>query len=407
MKIVKWLVLLASLSSPQAQALNQEIRALFQPDPSKPNKNGFVNKTPNSGYCAQYPQQCATHSIFSIELPVRFTSSRFVAPFDWAHVKAPAEWRRVTVTNPETQEEQTLEVRISGMGSTYVLSHPAADLAGGGNALEGHRRLWKTGDWVSGIPVMCQYSGVGAYGASHWRFFWKTPLPAFCTKEPAFIIPSMYFDKLDFAYELRTPDPLKMSTGRYSGSINYSLGYGADFDMGVLFEPDETSVTLDFVLDVQHTLKVDIPPGGDKIVLEPQGGWPRWLAGGRKPVRVFRDQVFHISASSPFSMKLECEYDMGFETGCGITNPDTGYAGLVGVSVSLPNNFTDSAGQAVRRQPLSLQATGPFQPVTYAERKPGTLHFEVGSNQTGWLIDNAGDKPYRGNITVIWDSDVR
>lgn len=52
MKSYLWLGLLAALNIPQAQAINQEIRALFQPDSSKPNKNAFVNKTPNSGYCA-------------------------------------------------------------------------------------------------------------------------------------------------------------------------------------------------------------------------------------------------------------------------------------------------------------------------------------------------------------------
>ncbi|HWH87076.1 MAG TPA: hypothetical protein VNV36_09900 [Pseudomonas sp.] len=409
MKTVKWLALLMALSSPQAQALNQEIRALFQPDPSRPDKNGFVNKTPNSGYCAQYPGQCAAQSIFSIELPVRFTATRGLSNlYDWTSVKAPSDWRRVTVTNPETQETQTLEVRISGMGSTYVLPRRVTTIAGGSSALEGHGRLWKGGDWANAIPAPCQYSGAGAYGDTHWRFFWKTPQAGHCFKEPAVFLPEpFYFDKLDFAYELRTPDPLKMSTGRYTGSINYSLGYAGDFDMGKLLEPDVRAITLDFVLDVQHTLKVDIPPGGDKIVLEPQGGWQRWLAGGSKPVRIFRDQTFHISASSAFSMKLECEHDMGFGSGCGIINPDTRYAGLVEVSVSLPNNITDSAGQPVRRKPLSGQATGPFQPVSYAENKPGTLHFEVAATHLDWLINNAGDRPYRGNITVIWDSEVR
>ncbi|MCO8311914.1 hypothetical protein [Pseudomonas mandelii] len=405
MKRLKWLGLLAALSIPQAQAINQEIRALFQPDSSSPDKTAFVNQTPNSGYCATYPRECAVHGMFSIELPVRFRSTRYLGATDWAAVKAPAEWRRLNVINSQTQETQTLEIRITGMGSKYVLYKPAVQIAGGANALEGHRRLWKDDSWVHGIPAPCRYSGVGEYGDDYFRFFWKTPEPTHCFKLPAYFISWMYFDKLDFAYELRTPNPLNMSTGRYTGSTTYTLGPGGDFDMGKLFEPDDGGLTLDFVLDVQHTLKVDIPPGGNKIVLEPQGGWQRWLDSGRKPVRLYRDQIFHISASSKFSMRLECEYSLGWGSGCAILDRESGFAGPVDVSVSLPDGLTDSAGQPVRRKLLGREATGSFQPARYVDRKPGTLHFDIGEKDTDWLINNAKGRPYRGNITVIWDSE--
>jgi hypothetical protein len=52
---------------------------------------------------------------------------------------------------------------------------------------------------------------------------------------------------------------------------------------------------------------VAIPPDGHKVVLEPAGGWQSWLEQGRKPVRLFRDQTFHISASSRFKMQIGCE----------------------------------------------------------------------------------------------------
>jgi hypothetical protein len=406
MKSYLWLGLLAALNIPQAQAINQEIRALFQPDSSKPNKNAFVNKTPNSGYCAAYPAECNGYQMFSIELPIRFTSSRFLGAPDRIGVKAPGNWRRLTVTNHETQQSETLEVRISGIGSTFVLSDPVMQLTGSSTAADGHRRLWTTDSWVHGIPAPCRYSGVGAYGDTFFRFFWKTPEEAFCVKAPAYRIPSIYFDKLDFAYELRTPNPLNMSSGRYTGSMVYTLGSGNDIDMGPVMEPDDSEISLDFVLDVQHTLKVDIPPGGNHIALEPQGGWQRWLDTGRKPVRLYRDQIFHISASSKFTMKLECEHSLGWGSGCAIMNRETGFGGPVDVSVSLPNGLTDSAGQPVRRKLLGREKSVPFQPAQYVDRKPGTLHFDIGEKDTDWLIKNAADKPYRGNITVIWDSEA-
>lgn len=75
----------------------------------------------------------------------------------------------------------------------------------------------------------------------------------------------MTYGYLDFAYELRTPDPLKMSSGNYTGTLRYSMGPRGDFDFGDVMIPDDTELTLDFNLEVQHTLKVDIPPGGEKF----------------------------------------------------------------------------------------------------------------------------------------------
>ncbi|WP_434766606.1 hypothetical protein [Pseudomonas triticicola] len=400
------LLLLSNVS--QVQALNQEIRALFQPDPSKPHKNGFINQTPNSGYCQLYPAECTANGMFSIQLPVRFTSNTFIGANETVGVGAPANGRRLTVTNPDTQETETVEVRISGVGSRYVLNRPVTQIAGGSNAVEGHTRLWRTGNWMQGIAPPCMYSGAGEFGADYFRFFWKTVKQGFCGKTVAFPahISWMYFDTLDIAYELITPNPLTMSTGRYAGSLSYSLGPGADFDMGMYMIPDVTELTLDFVLDVQHTLKVDIPPGGNHVSLEPQGGWQGWLESGRRPTRLYRDQTFNISASSKFSMNIECEHDLGFGDACGIMNSDSAYVGAVNVSVSLPGGLTDSSGRPVRKMPLGRAPTAPFQPATYVERKPGTLHFEVAEQYTDWLIDNAGDTPYKGNITVIWDSET-
>ena len=103
-------------------------------------------------------------------------------------------------------------------------------------------------------------------------------------------------------------------------------------------------------------------------------------------------------------MKLECEVDL--ETGCGIRDRVTGYGGSVNVSVSLPAGLTDSSGQPVRRMPLGRSHTQPFQPGIYVDRKPGTLHFEIGEQGTSWLINNSKGRPYEGSITVIWDSEV-
>jgi hypothetical protein len=119
-----------ALSILPAQAINQEIRALFQPDPSQPSKNLFVNQTPNSGYCVAFPGKCADGKMFSIELPVRYSADRPLVPGDGISLKVPADWRRLTITNRDTQEAEIVEVRITGIGSRYFLSDRVQELTG-------------------------------------------------------------------------------------------------------------------------------------------------------------------------------------------------------------------------------------------------------------------------------------
>lgn len=388
-----------------AHGASQEIRAMFRPDPAQPTKNVFVNKTPNSGYCANYPNQCAENVMFSIRVPVNFNASRFLLPGEGIPVKAPANWRRLTVTNADTQEVETVEIRITGIGSTYRLSQPAKELTGADDDLEGHRALWTTSSWVN-AAAPCLFSGNLPYGPSHYGFFWKTPVEARCTKYTAFMIPTISFETLDFAYELRTPNPLNMSSGLYTGSMAYSIGPAGDFDFGSVLRPDDASLNLDFVLDVQHTLKIDLPPGANNVTLEPAGGWASWLDSGRKPTQVFRDQLFYISASSRFKVMMLCNSPGGNTCRLGSAEGNTTD---IQVWMSLPPGISGpgSPGQTVTRHRLNFNTwAGPFQPGLYVDRKPGTLHFDMTPFAIDFLLRPGVADRLRGNVTVIWDSDV-
>lgn len=395
--------LLLALSLPVAEAANHEIRALFQPDPSQPNKNVFINKTPNSGYCADAPGQCAEHNTFSIQLPVRVNSVRAIQPGDDISLKVPSNWRQLTVTNPDTLATETVEVRIIGIGSWYELSDTATNLTGETEVLEGHRKLWTNYSWVN-VPAPCQYSGFGYYWPTRYRFFWKAPVEAACTKVAAFTIPAMSFESVDFAYELRTPNPLGMSSGLYTGSISYILGPGADFDFGPLMSPDDSSLTLDFVLDVQHTLKVELPPGGEKVAMEPTGGWQRWIDGGRMPTEIYRDQPFYLSASSRFKVMLICSSLGGSE--CDIGNNQVGFS-MFQVRLTVPGGIVGPGGADGWSGTLHHNLwIGPFEPSRYVDRKAGTLRFQMPSRWIESLLRPGMNGTLWGHATIIFDSEV-
>lgn len=393
-----------ALSVLPAQAVNQEIRALFQPDPAQPSKNQFVNQTPNSGYCVSYPDQCAAANMFSIELPVRFTSNRDLVPGHGVSLQAPVNWRPLTVTNRDTGETEVVEVSITGIGSTFHLSKTVQELTGIENTFQAHDRLWTSNGWVYAGPP-CRNSPVSGVSATTYRFFWHTPVESTCTKIIALPIPSMWFEKLDFSYALKTPNPLGMSSGLYTGSISYSMGPGGDFHMGHQMYPDDNNLTLDFVLDVQHTLKVDLPPGGNNVTLEPEGGWRPWIESGRKPNRIFRDQPFHISASSRFKVLMICGSTGGNDCKLGSLRGNTTN---VQVYLTLPPGITDAGGNNVTRLPLRFNNwAGPFQPGLYIDRKPGAIHFDMTRFDIDFLLKQRDlNDRLLGNVTIIWDSEA-
>jgi hypothetical protein len=412
-RLFVWSVMVILWSVESAMSATMEIRAVFRPDPSKPMENKFVNQTPVTGHCQLQPEFCNDRGLFSLLMPIDFVS---VAPIEAKHpdsrkgamFRVPSHWQVLRVRNVDTQEYAELEVRIASIGGRYTLPDTAENLVGEGEptTVQGwHTRLW--GDWTWSPPLPCQATG-GMYTLPSSRtFFWITPTANQCAANANYRISNLSYDRMQIGYELRTPNPLGMSSGLYAGDWTYTVGPGMDFDMGDIMQPSSSTLTLNFVLDVQHTLKVEVPPGGNRVELVPQGGWQSWLTQGRKPTRLFRDQTFNLSASSRFKMQLECQYTQDGQH-CSLQEPVSGHAVPLNVSVSLPHGLSDASGQPVSRRPLRRDGSGTelFQPGIYVDRKPGTLHFEVPAAEVGEMIHPGVARQYSGNVTVIWDSDV-
>ncbi|WP_347901804.1 hypothetical protein [Pseudomonas purpurea] len=270
------------------------------------------------------------------------------------------------------------------------------------DAYRAHDKLWWNGSWIE-APRPCTEGPYSKYTDFSWSFFWMTPVAGVCSNQALFDIPDIAYENMDFAYQLKTPDPLKMAPGTYRGPMVYSVGPGGDFDTGDIMRPSDGSLMLDFTLTVEHVLAVEIPPGGNQVQLIPQGGWQAWLQQHRKLTRLFRDQTFNLWASTPFKMQLSCAINVG--NTCGLQDV-AGNRVAVDVAVTLPAGMT-SLGQAVNRQPLLLdgQGTEHFEPSLYVARKPGTLHFSVEKDGVRQML-KLGSERFSGSVTVIWDSQV-
>jgi hypothetical protein len=414
-RVVTFLMYLGVLlgTSPTADAINKNITAEFKVDPAKPNQNIFVNTTPQEGYCVRYPTNCSANKTFSLQLPIRFSS---VAPIEANHTdqrkgamfKVPADWRAVEVINKKNNQRETVEVRISGIGVLWMTDEDVDDLVGfdNGDWAQAHKILWEGGAWLY-PPNGCGYSGSADWGPRHYASFWIVPSDVVCAKQAKFRIPDLRYEYVDFAYELRTPNPLGMSDGDYEGQITYRIGPNMDFDMGEIMVSTESEVTLELKLNVKHTLKVTLPPGGNKVELLPPGGWQQWLSQGRKPTRLFRDQTFNISTSSRFKMWLECP-DTGGDNACHIRDAVSAHSVPVSVSVSLPYGLVDEAERPVNHHPLQLDSSTSaiFQPGFYLDRRAGTLHFEIPASQVEQMLVTDQSRHYAGTVTVVWDSEV-
>ena len=382
-----------------------ELLAEFKPDPANPARNLFVNKTPQSGFCATNQSRCEANNMFSLRIATKFASNAPITanhtdPRQGALFKIPTEWRTFTVTHRVTGEQEPVEIRIKAFGSQYRTSDRVALLVGQdvSNAT-GHLLLW--GEAWYFAPAGC--NGLGhslGFNSTDYNFFWQPTGDTPCSKQAKFDIPGFAYNYLEFAYEIKTPNPLGMSTGEYIGNFTYMLGPNQDFDMGDLMIPTDPVLSLNFTLEVQHTLKVGIPPGANKVELTPKGGWQQWLQKGRIAEKIYRDQSFLISASSRFKMQLACERQIG-DT-CAISNGS--HEVPVDVQVSMPNGIANNDDSSVSRKPLGVTTEQQFKSTFYVEQKPSTLHFEIQKRYVEEMMTEQGK--YSGNITVIWDSEV-
>ncbi|TPG86622.1 hypothetical protein EAH74_06320 [Pseudomonas mandelii] len=386
-------------------ALVQDISAVFNPDPANPLKNEFVNTTPESGVCPWHiPARCKQLNIFSLRISTLFAHSKgpiYPNPKDprqGAMWKVPSEWRDVQVTHTGTGEVSTVQMRIAGIGHRMDMSDSV-----GSWELPGVR--WDS-QWRN-APSPCEGTGYIAAGTRMIYFFWLVPEGAgVCSRQPGTEFARLQYAEFEFAYALKTPNPLGMSSGQYTGTLKYSIGPGRDFDFGDNMDVFHDALILNFTLDVQHTLKVEVPPGGNRVELIPQGGWQAWLQRNRRPERLFRDQTFNISASSRFKMQLDCQYSDGGNQ-CLLYEPNSGGAVPLNISVTLPSGLNDAAGQPVSRRPLLRDGSGTelFQPGHYVDRKPGQLHFEIAREHVEEMLTGVA-KTYSGNVTVIWNSEI-
>ncbi|WIL44480.1 hypothetical protein QPJ96_21965 (plasmid) [Pantoea agglomerans] len=417
LRILAGMVLLAASAAGMARTM--EITASFSPSMDKPENNTFTNTTPQSGYCVLYPDQCKKNDTFSIKMggiTASLATSGFTAnsePRMGMYFKMPGAWRDVAVTNQNTGTQETVGFKISAFSARYN-TRTAWSLAD-------YQEAWNGLSFVY-APPPCRPSGVGVYTSISYLFMWKWPtsdVACYKTARKDLTGEPYLIDDISIGYELKTPAPLKMEAGIYTGTLTLSVGPGGDIDFGDNFQASDTELTINFTLSVNHELKLTTTADDLAVSLQPcasgrvctadegKANWERWMVTLITPQLTGRSN-FRLSSSGAFTVYLECEQQSGPD--CALRS-DKMPSQTVPVSafLTLPDNIVDNVtGSTVskRRLEAGLDVTkNVFVTKTFGQNRAGSIDFLVGQKDVDTMLTTRPDT-YRGAVTVIFNPKI-
>ena len=411
MKILPALAGVALLiAGPVAKAATMEITAAFTPSMSNPEKNTFTNTTPQSGYCAKWPASCE-NGAFSIALPITTKITHSIsqnnAPRDGPYFGLPGAYRKVTVQNQLTGEKQEVEFRVNLISAT--MRFPSEET----------KDNWTDSGFLY-APSPCSYAR-NAMGTGDWyAFAWRVPADNVACYKISTIDRDdpTAFDTMSFGYELKTPNPLTMSAGVYTGQLHLTVGPGGDFDFGDNYQASDSQLTINFTLSVNHELKLTTTAEAQKVTLEPcaqgrtcteeegKANWERWMVTRITPQLTGRSN-FTLSSSGAFTVYLACEQQSG--TNCALKSDNSAQLVPVQTLLTLPDNIVDSTtGSTVSQRPLALGrdlTRNTFTTKSFSENKSGSIDFLVDQRDVDTMLKTQPDT-YRGAVTIIFDPQI-
>lgn len=199
-------------------------------------------------------------------------------------------------------------------------------------------------------------------------------------------------------FKITPPSPLKMSNGIYTGSIILSVGQNKDIDLGNgVYEDNQLIIEL--TLKVQHQIKVEFPPGGDKVVLQPPGGWHDWIYRGkaRIPPYLIAELPYRLWSSSDFNVWLNCQYAIGEV--CMLNNE------RLGMQVRLDVIYVNKSKEEIPlkhgvKKLFSASLRGP-----YFINEERSIIFKVQEPVLALMMEYPGST-YKGNVTLIYDAAI-
>ncbi|WP_314924239.1 hypothetical protein [Aeromonas piscicola] len=201
-----------------------------------------------------------------------------------------------------------------------------------------------------------------------------------------------------FGFKIKPPSPLEMPNGNYTGSINLSVGPNKDIDLGN-GEYEDNQLTIELTLKVQHQIKMEFPPGSDKVVLQPPGGWHDWIYRGKsnQPPYLIAELPYRLSISSDYNVWLNCQYAYGEV--CMLNNERLGMQVRLEVIYVNKSKEEHPLKHGVKKL-FSASLGGP-----YFINEARSIIFKVQKPALTLMMEHPGST-YKGNVTLIYDAAI-
>lgn len=395
-----------------AHSATINLTAKFTPVINNSNSEGvFTNTTPQSGYCATWPQYCNSGDV-SVNLPLTTTLSYPIVaknePRDGPYFNLPKTPRVFTVRNQDTGEEFDVIFRVTNYSAWNSLNVGTND--------------WTTSSFVNPPSGEgCGYGGIGVMPGENYAFMWLTKNNA----NPCYKISTIdrtepsRFHTMSIGYSLVAKDNLlTVGSGTYVGKLSFTVGPGGDFDFGDNYQASDSVVDINLILSVNHDLIVTTTPesralslqpcSADKVCTEEQGkqNWERWMITKITPQLTARSD-FLLSSTGAFTAYLQCEYIQGEH--CAIKSDNNGQLVPVKAYLSMPDNIINQrTNSTVLRAPMAINKdilNNTFLTQDIGNNRKGSIDFLVTQHDVDTMLMIRPDT-YRGTLTVIFDPQI-
>lgn len=388
MRCCWWLALLFGWS---AQGATLNVTAEYNPATYEAEGAKFINTTP----CNQFPASagngffCSTTATVDKPQAVRFDANikRKVKESDDSreglfYVGFPGA-RDVTLVKQGGGVSYNLKFIVTAVGSQMGLGpvHIGGGIPEKGDCL--FSTTWSGGPFYFLYRDVKEYSSASG-GQCHGQ-------------HEGAVGQDLTISSIYLGYKLKAPNPLAMENGTYTGKLTLSMGRNQDFDFGAGTYTD-TQLTVNFTIKVRHQIKVDFPPGGEKVVLSPPEGWSDWIYRGRNrvPSSLQAELHFRIWFSSKIKITLRCEYPNGEE--CFIKNTKDGH--LAPIHVYWRNN---AALITTTSSNIYIVPSMNGSPAVNDDR---FFSFKITESQTLEEMMARPGGTYKGKVTIIFDATI-
>lgn len=401
--------------STAGMAATMDITASFAPSMERPENNSFTNTTPQSGFCASWPQYCPG-SMVSLSVPITLNIQKDLKPGDSPrnsfYVKVPNKFRNIEMKS-NNGSSANIRFRISEINGRLIFNSSILQ-----------DTTVSTG-WVGGsfgiAPSPCRSLGFAFFTDKNFWFLWRQPSDdSACykiTTIPRTGEPNL--DQFSVGYEMVSPDPLKMEAGIYTGTLTLSVGPGGDIDFGDNYQASDTELTINFTLSVNHELKLTTTAENQTVSLQPctagrtctedegQANWERWMVTRITPQLNGRSN-FNLSSSGALTVYLECEQQSGPD--CALRSDKMPSQTVpVQTLLTLPDNIVDNVtGATVSKRRLATGrdlSKNVFVTKSFGQNRAGSIDFLVSQKDVDTMLTTRPDT-YRGAVTVVFDPEI-